>query len=175
MRLPGFTAPASLAGSGRHLPGRVLDTPEEAGLVVPASYWGEFQSDACTKQSACDANGNCVGNGLRQYSAILWGIPWGRSWEAECNETPPPAVINGVTYPKPSRCVNTGFNMWGQFDVPDSSCPCGNSYRVCWQRGGSSCDFGSISACSLQKAYATCAQWGCKVNSSCNSITGRCT
>jgi hypothetical protein len=174
MKLPGFTAQATLAGSGRHRRGRVMEMQAEAGMVVPASHWGEFKADHCRKMSDCNPDGSCVGNGLRQFSAILWDIPWGRSWEAECNETPPPAVINGVTFTKPSRCVNTGFNMWGEFDVPDSTCPCGTAYPICLQNP-SSCQDSSIIACSQQLAQMGC--WslpGCRFISWCQP-SGRCT
>jgi hypothetical protein len=71
-------------------------------------HWGDFQKD------------NCSGNGLRQYSAILWGIPWGQSWEQTCMATP--ATINGINFAHPARVSNTFVNIWGQFDVPDDSC-----------------------------------------------------
>jgi hypothetical protein len=70
--------------------------------------WGEFQK------------GNPVRPGFRQYSAILWDIPWGQSWEKTCEITP--ATIRGHYFSRPTRCVNTGTNIWGEFDVPDSSC-----------------------------------------------------
>jgi len=71
-------------------------------------HWGNFQAN------------QCVGKGERQFSAILWGIPWGVSWEAECAKMP--AEINGQHFGSPSRCVNKTVNMWGEFDVPDESC-----------------------------------------------------
>lgn len=71
-------------------------------------HWGDFKKDNCTK------------SGYRQYSAILWGIPFGASWEKACaNQS---ATINGQSFAHPDRCVNTGTNMCGQFDVPDNSC-----------------------------------------------------
>lgn len=79
-----------------------------ASSAIAAPYWGTFQTDACT------------GMGLRQKSAILWGIPWGASWETTCANTG--ATIDGRSYARPNRCVNTGTNMWGQFDVSDASC-----------------------------------------------------
>lgn len=81
------------------------------GFMADASAeqrWGDFQTD------------HCVGMGYRQYSAILWGIPWGRSWEDACAEMP--ADIHGQHFDRPSRCVNKVTNMWGEFDVRDSSC-----------------------------------------------------
>lgn len=73
-------------------------------------YWGEFKEDDCTG----------IFPGTKQYSAILWDIPSGTSWEEACENTG--ATINGHTFDHPARCVNTFFNMWGEFDVPDNSC-----------------------------------------------------
>jgi hypothetical protein len=70
-------------------------------------HWGDFKKDHCTS------------TGTRQYSAILWDIPWGQSWDDACKAKP--ATVKGHTFSAPSRCKNTG-NMWGEFDVPDSSC-----------------------------------------------------
>jgi hypothetical protein len=80
------------------------------GFVSTASagqHWGDFKADQCTA------------SGLRQYSAILWDIPWGASWEQACAHMP--ADINGHHFDAPARCVTT-INEWGQFDVPDPSC-----------------------------------------------------
>jgi hypothetical protein len=105
--LPGFTAEASVAApTGRYhartryvLPGRAA--------ISPAANWGSFRQEHCR-------------DGVRQYSAILWNIPWGASWERACWTTlGSPA---GIPARPPDRCVNTGFNMWGQWDVPDRSC-----------------------------------------------------
>jgi hypothetical protein len=91
---------------------RGFDLNLKAPLVVPADqqgiHWGNFQQDKCTQP------------GKRQYSAILWGIPWGQSWETACANTP--ADIQGHHFERPSRCVNTTANMWGEFDVPDGTC-----------------------------------------------------
>lgn len=78
--------------------------------VAAAPSWGEFQQDDCTHSNPA----------TRQYSAVLNNIPWGQSWEAACAVTE--ATINGQTYSQPHRCVNTGFAMWGEFDVADASC-----------------------------------------------------
>lgn len=70
--------------------------------------WGNFQK------------GNPVRDGFRTYSAILWDIPPFQSWEGICKKTP--ATVRGHYFSKPTRCINTGTNIWGEFDVPDSSC-----------------------------------------------------
>ena len=76
-----------------------------------ADNWGSFES------------GPCVGDGLRQYSSVLNGIPSGESWESHCVNGPK-TVIEGQTFDRPSSCVNAGpgINMWGFFDLEDASC-----------------------------------------------------
>lgn len=70
--------------------------------------WGEFQK------------GDKIRPGFRKYAAILWDIPWGQSWENTCAVTP--ATVRGHHFSRPTRCINTGTNMWGEFDIPDTSC-----------------------------------------------------
>ncbi len=79
-------------------------------------HWGNWKKDGCTKP------------GYRQYSSVLWGIPWGVSWELTCAKTPVNSSTglkglprNGIP-PAPSRCRNAGGHMWGEVDVLDSSC-----------------------------------------------------
>lgn len=95
-------------GNGRVLIASALLVLASSGQAQAAPHWGEFKKDHCTKP------------GHRQYSAILWGIPWGKSWQAACDETP--AQVNGTRFSKPTRCKNTRAAMWGEFDVPDPSC-----------------------------------------------------
>jgi hypothetical protein len=86
---------------------------ESAERITPAApYWGDFRREQCTLWG-------------RKYSSIIHGVDWGYSWEAACKSTP--AYIrnaDGVmgTY-YAARCDNQGFNMWGIFHVPESSCP----------------------------------------------------
>jgi hypothetical protein len=108
MSMPGFTAEASLYGGGRHYMSPSY-TPASVDRIVPAQNWGGFQRDGCTAI------------GLRQHSAILWNIPWGKSWEDACRTTP--ATIDGQSFSGAARCVNAWGHMWGQFDVQDPSCP----------------------------------------------------
>ncbi len=116
MGLPAFTAEASLSASSRPYRARSRYTPAVTTRVSPATNWGAFRTEQCSA------------TGLRQYSAILWNIPWGWSWERACSTTPGrPAGIPPRT---PDRCINTGFNMWGQWDVPDTSCG-GGGGTVC--------------------------------------------
>ena len=76
-----------------------------------ADNWGSFES------------GPCVGDGLRQYSSVLEGIPSGESWESRCANGPK-TVIEGQTFDRPSSSVNAGpgINIWGFFDLKDASC-----------------------------------------------------
>jgi hypothetical protein len=82
-------------------------------LAAPAAgapHWGEWQVA-------------CTGNGEATYSAILWDIPFGASWEQACRDMR--TTIRGVTYATPSKCVNVGpgVSMWGEFHgVPEPSC-----------------------------------------------------
>jgi hypothetical protein len=79
--------------------------------LTRADYWGAFKMD------------DCVGDGLRQYSSVLHGIPSGQSWESHCADGPK-TIILGQTFDRPTRCVNQGpgVRMWGEFDVKDASC-----------------------------------------------------
>lgn len=86
---------------------------DEISFESTAPYWGDFKDDGIQP------------NGCRQYSAILWDIPWGQSWEQTCYLTP--ATINGTYFPRPTRCVHDGLHMWGEFDVPvNGGTPTGN-------------------------------------------------
>jgi len=76
-------------------------------LTVQAANWGKFQK-------------KCVSSGVAKYSAVLHGIPIGHSWENACRNKG--ARINGKYRNRPSRCVNTRSNMWGEFVVRDRSC-----------------------------------------------------
>jgi len=80
---------------------------EQAAAEDP--HWGDFRKDHCTEI------------GVRQYSAVLWGIPWGTSWENACATTH--ATVQEKFFPTPTRCKNAGGQMWGEFEVPDDHCP----------------------------------------------------
>jgi hypothetical protein len=82
-------------------------------LAAPAAgapHWGEWQVE-------------CTGYDEATYSAILWDIPFGASWEQACADMP--ATINGITYSNPDACLNVGpgINMWGElYGLPAASC-----------------------------------------------------
>ncbi|MCA9682316.1 MAG: discoidin domain-containing protein [Myxococcales bacterium] len=90
--------------------------------ALAAPSWGEFKAD------------HCIDSSHRQYSAILWDIPWGESWEVACALTP--ANILGYSFAGPENCVNTGFNMWGEFWVEDPSCDGSSEQPVNLALGG---------------------------------------
>ncbi len=71
-------------------------------------YWGDFKAD------------HCVCDGFRQYSAILWDIPWGTNWAQACYSTD--AVINGHWFTGAARCNEIFWHQWGEFDVGDAAC-----------------------------------------------------
>ena len=75
-----------------------------------AMHWGDFKKDQCMASRP----------GFRQYSAILWDIPFGQSWEQAAANFP--ATVNGIYFARPTRYRNTGLNIWGEFDVPDATC-----------------------------------------------------
>ena len=79
--------------------------------LTRADYWGTFKRDGCS------------GDGLRQHSSVLYGIPFGQSWESHCANGPKTTIL-GQTFDRPTRCKNQGpgINMWGEFDVKDASC-----------------------------------------------------
>ena len=62
-------------------------------------HWGDFKDNGCV----------AIGNGrkARVYSAILWDIPGGHSWEEACKTMP--ATINGRYFPCPTICVKTSI------------------------------------------------------------------
>jgi len=91
------------------------------GLAFAAGadmHWGEITPKDCV-----------AGTGTREWSAILWDIPEGETWEAACQATP--ASVNGNPARRPNRC-DAGLNVWGVWDVPDESCgpPPPTTYEV---------------------------------------------
>lgn len=64
-----------------------LSAPAAAG-----QHWGDFKDNGC------------AATGLRSYSAVLWDIPHGASWEDACAEMP--AQFINASYNHPAVCVN---------------------------------------------------------------------
>lgn len=96
----------SLVGIAYEMWGEFDVKKENSDSDIPV--WGEFKPD------------NCTGYGYRQFSSVLWGIKKGKSWEEACNNAQ--AVIRGQWFDRPTRIVNKGLNIWGEFDVLDDTC-----------------------------------------------------
>jgi hypothetical protein len=115
MGMPGFTAAESIYPKEHQYRAAARYIPSTRGAIEPAVNWGSIQDNGCLSDAS----------GTHRFSAILWNIPWGQSWEETCIVTPGPGgtPVAGIL---PTRCVNTGLNIWGEWDVPDSSCrpPC---------------------------------------------------
>jgi|SRR5689334_15071859 hypothetical protein len=95
--------------------GQGADDPAPLDQSTAAlATWGTFQRDMCTYV------------GKRQYSSILWNIPWGADWATACRNTSG-TPVPGVTM-LPSRCVQN-TNEWGETTwamhraTPTSTCP----------------------------------------------------
>ncbi len=114
MRIPGFTATVSINNQIKHNNHKTITKQNSfSNNIIPAApYWGEFKREGCV----------WFWNGYRKYSSILWGATG--SWEKQCKETP--AYITNADGERgkyfADQCNNTGFNMWGVFYVPESSC-----------------------------------------------------
>jgi len=120
MRTPGFSAAASLYESRHQYHASGHYTSADMGVIMSALHWGAITRSRCTHWGCWWTEGE--GCGRATYSAILWDIPWGQSWEDTCKRTPGPAGSK-VAGRLPTRCVNTWFNIWGEWDnVQDKYC-----------------------------------------------------
>lgn len=61
-----------------------------------AEKWGSFKNNGCVTSQ---------GRKFRVYSAVLWDIPWGKSWELACSQMP--AKVAGQRFTHPTACVKT--------------------------------------------------------------------
>lgn len=68
--------------------------------AAAAPHWGKFRYDGCVKYK----DGH-----YRVYKAILWGIPWGHSWEVACSKAAATFLIRGrkVHFKRPTVCVKS--------------------------------------------------------------------
>lgn len=96
----------------------LVATPLLASEARADPYWGEFSP------------GDCVNDHQQIYSAVLWDIPWGQSWENACWSMD--ATLDGTYYPEPDNCVNTALNMWGEFYVENPDCIEAGLPPLCW-------------------------------------------
>lgn len=65
-------------------------------MATPAlarEHWGSF------KYNGCQTSGHTH---FKIYSSVLWGIPWGKSWEVACAHMP--AKVHGVHFSHPTAC-----------------------------------------------------------------------
>jgi hypothetical protein len=101
------------------LRGVTYSTPSRCINVGPGeSMWGEFDrvpEPSCKPHWGDLRDDQCVPgagfSGLRQYSAILWDVPAGVSWEDACSLTG--VSLNGVWHPRPAVCVQSNFSWLG--------------------------------------------------------------
>ncbi|HET9451879.1 MAG TPA: membrane dipeptidase, partial [Aggregicoccus sp.] len=118
----GYSWEQACAETPNTVNGYFFATPSRCVNVASTQMWGEWDvpDSSCAPTWGSFQDDGCRVEGVRQYSSILWNIPNGYSWEAACAETP--ATVAGQYFSRPSRCVNTVTNMWGQFDVATASC-----------------------------------------------------
>lgn len=115
MRIPGFSGAVSLYRSSGQYAARGWSTQVQVGVVPSAIHWGSL-ANCYIGCWGCPVKSNTPANANNRYSAILWGIPWWQSWENTCKNTPGPqgTIVAGML---PTRCVNTIFNIWGEWDI----------------------------------------------------------
>ncbi|NOU31621.1 MAG: hypothetical protein HOO96_27285 [Polyangiaceae bacterium] len=103
LALPACTAATDAGEDG-------VETPEigQSTAAVTTPHWGSF-----TRSNVCRSDGK------RKWSAILWDIPWGASWEAACAKAK--GDPNHITPRVPDKCV-TSINEWGEWYLTDSTC-----------------------------------------------------
>jgi len=108
MKMPGFSAEASIYRSSGQYRAHTRHTPSEAGTIEPAMFWGSLENE------------NCVPGGLptgeRYKRAILWDIPFPMNWDEACRFLPHPQL--GYA----DSCGMCGLNMCGRWKVPDPTC-----------------------------------------------------
>jgi microsomal dipeptidase-like Zn-dependent dipeptidase len=119
--LPGDSWEAACAQTPNTVAGRYFAQPS-ACVNMLANMWGQWvvEDNTCVAHWGDFKKDRCTDSGRRQYSAVLWDVPPNTTWERACRETP--ATVQGTWFSKPKRCVNTGTNMWGEFEVDDTSC-----------------------------------------------------
>lgn len=74
------------------------------------AMWGEFhvRDNSCRQTWGSFKDNGCVNLderpiGMRSYSAVLWNVPPGQSWEAACANQP--VSIAGYNFRSPTVCV----------------------------------------------------------------------
>lgn len=69
-------------------------------LTAAEQHWGSFKNNGCVTVKG-------VGK-VRSYSSVLWGIPWGHSWEKACANKD--AKVHGTYFRRPSVCVKASVS-----------------------------------------------------------------
>jgi hypothetical protein len=64
-----------------------------AAPALAAEHWGSFKYDGCKTSGSTH---------FKIYSSVLWGIPFGKSWEVACAKMP--ARVHGVYFSHPTAC-----------------------------------------------------------------------
>jgi hypothetical protein len=108
--------------TGASVAGQRFNRPSRCRNLGAGGMWGEFDvNDASCKARWGEFKRDaCVRTGVRQYSSRLWDIP-GKDSVRACRGAS--ATIAGRSM-LPARCNDLGVGgMWGEFDVPDASCP----------------------------------------------------
>ncbi len=150
--------------------------PNNCVNVAGTAMWGEVYVTDTTCQAPDDMKwgkmkrDECIGKGLRKYSAILHGIGKGMDWVTTCKEKtydftgvlPKEAKVDNadITAVKPSECKIYLDGVWGEFQVSDKTCGEVTGLRWgTWQEG--QCQLmpaALINACDSNDAPAGCAE-----------------
>ncbi len=105
------------------LPSSAGKVPSTCVQHVDGSVWGEWKYSghaSCAPRWGAFKKDDCVRRGYRQYSSRIWEA--GANPMQTCARTP--ATINGQRIAAPARCKSAvDGGVWGEFDVPDASCP----------------------------------------------------
>ena len=91
------------------------DVPDDTCRAPTGLEWGAWKDDGCiVVPLARDSSGQCEGPKLvRQYSAVLWGVPHGYSWEAACADAPiqiQRGDLDPIQLERPDVCVRATGN-----------------------------------------------------------------
>lgn len=82
-------------------------TAEQVSALGNGLHWGDIMPKGCSR----------VRRGYREWSAILWGIPWGDDWRVACRGT----FADDFPFGYPDRC-DINVYAWGVWYVRDSAC-----------------------------------------------------
>ena len=106
--------------------------PNDAYKGAENAIYGVFYVDNATcvpylgtwEKDTSGHSGTCNSQGYREYSAVVYNIPWSNSYNSDTWGTICPTVkanIGGKSY-YPDHCVKELTNVWAVYKVPDNSC-----------------------------------------------------